>query len=205
MLYAVALGALSLIINAPAPIEIRQVASAAPIASAHRLTSASIFPTTSINADLLDDLAAEEAKKDAIIEAKKAVMRQKAAEAEAKAEAEQAAAEAKLQAKLAAQEARAKAAAEQREKACVCRPRFIPSPRPASCAHAHTPHPLANVRAQLAAEAKAAKATTGTAAASAQPKAKASKYGEVQKINKQAERIEERKAKGEDAPTLFSF
>jgi hypothetical protein len=70
MLYLVAVGAAALLINAPvAPPALVQPA-AAPAIAYRSPTAASIFPTTTITADLLDDFAAEQAVKDAQLEAK---------------------------------------------------------------------------------------------------------------------------------------
>ena len=68
--------------------------------------------------------------------------------------------------------------------------------------------PLAALQAARAAElaeAKTAKASASKMAANNEGK-RVSKYGDVVKVNKQAERIAAREASGEDAPSpLFSF
>ena len=70
---------------------------------------------------------------------------------------------------------------------------------------------LAEAKAAKAAESKAAKAAEAAAKAqlasskAAGSTAKPSKYGTVERVSKQAERIEARKEAGEDAPGLFGL
>ena len=73
---------------------------------------------------------------------------------------------------------------------------------------------VAQAKALAAAQALAAKAAKAQAEAERAAReadklagkvSKANKYGTVEKVNKQAERIAERKARGEEAPKLFDF
>lgn len=60
-------------------------------------------------------------------------------------------------------------------------------------------------RAAAAAAAAEKKSSTQANAGKAAPAGKASKYGTVQTINKQADRIAERETNGEDKPSFFGF
>jgi len=136
------------------------------------LVRSSVFPTTLVTADLLDDFAEQETKKDAALQARKDALKKAQEEQEAKAEAEL------LKAQKAAAEREAKkAAALQAQKE-------------------------AKEAAVAAAAEKVKKSATATAAKSPAA-AKANKFGAVQTINKQAERIAEREANGGERPSLF--
>mmetsp|Transcript_6622 Transcript_6622/g.17213 ORF Transcript_6622/g.17213 Transcript_6622/m.17213 type:complete len:175 (+) Transcript_6622:253-777(+) len=166
---------IALLISPPA-MEVRQMAPITVSRSAVGFGAESIFPTTGITADLLDDLAAEQSAQDAAIEAKKAALKAKQAEIEAKAQADL-----EKQEQLAAERAAKKQAAieEQAQKKAA---------------------------AVAAAKEKAEKAVSSSPTKSKKSEAatpKASKYGTVQTINKQAERIAEREARGEEKPGLF--
>jgi colicin import membrane protein len=152
---------------------------AAAFATESSLPSALFPPTTSLLAteastglsfdDLLEREAAVQAKKDAEIEAKKAILRKRVEEQEAADAAKYAEAQKLLeqrQEKAAAAKAAAKARAE----------------------------------AEEAARAAAREAIVTKSGAPSSAAAKANKYGSVQKINKQQQRIDERVVKGEDAP-----
>lgn len=64
---------------------------------------------------------------------------------------------------------------------------------------------LAEQKAAVAKAAAEKKATTGASKTSSTPSAKASKYGTVEKINKQADRIAEREENGGDKPSFCAF
>lgn len=143
----------------PAPMEHVAVAPA-PMAIVS--SRASIFPTTTVTADMLDDLAAEEAAKDAKINARKAAIRKAEEEADAKQAAELAKQEEKKAAEAAKKQAvLEKAAAEKAARVALA--------------------------AEKAAEKEAAASASGsTKKATVSAASKANKYGTVQTINKQA-------------------
>ena len=135
--------------------------------------------TTTLTADILDDLEAQEKAKDAAINAKKAAIRKQQEEVEAKAQ----------------RDLEAKEKREEEQKAKIA----------AQLAKVEEAKAARAAAAQAAAEAQAVKNPSGKAvSAGAEPK-KTSKYS-VQTINKQADRIAARQAAGEDKPSLgFSF
>lgn len=147
----------------------------APMAEIRQLQVSAGATTSFLVADALDDFGAQQAVKDAALLARKAALKQRIAEAEAQAVADAEKAEKKEAERLAkAEAARAAKAAKAEAEA-------------------------AEKRAAREARDAAASAKAGGSAAAP----KRVDPGEVVKVNKQAERIAERKARGEAAPSLF--
>ena len=164
-------------VNAPAPVVAQQRVNALSVAQL-KAAQSSVFPTSSVVADLLDDFAAQESQKDAAIQARKDALKQAQLEAEAKAQAAFEAAEAK---KAAQAEKAEKAKAEQAAKAAEAKEKAA------------------------AAKAAAADAKTTKTSKAAPKSAASSKYGTVEKINKQADRIQQREESGDEKPNPFGF
>uniref|UniRef100_A0A7S3I1M8 Uncharacterized protein n=1 Tax=Favella ehrenbergii TaxID=182087 RepID=A0A7S3I1M8_9SPIT len=139
---------------------------------------ADVRPASStLIADLLDDFGVQQDEQNKAILARKAALKQRIQDAEAQAAAEAEKAE-KLQAE---RKAKAEAAAAVRE-----------AKKQADAAAA----------AQRRAEREAKEAVVAVKAGGSATNSR-KEYGEVVRVNKQAERIAEREARGERAPSLF--
>ena len=177
MLYTIAAGAFALLVS-PAPM-VQQAPMVQSAVSQSRLAveaPSNIFPTTLIADgfdDELEEMARQQAAKDAAIDAKKKVLRERQEAADA--------------------EAAAKFAEKQRQDAERAEKK--------AAALAATQEKQAAAKASKA-SVDASRGRTSESDDAKEAKRKA-KYGTVQKIDKQAERVAARIAAGEDAPTLF--
>jgi len=152
----------SFIINTPPAVTVQQ----APAFNSAYLQEANsaVFPTTSVFADLLDDLEQEEkAKLDALAQ-KKAAIKAREEAAEAKALADQQKAEELAQAR--------------KDRAA---------------------------REALARKERAEASLKEKPTSSSKSSSSKSKYGSVERVNKQSERIAEREANGEEKPSIFGL
>jgi colicin import membrane protein len=149
----------------------------APMAEIRQLQMPAGAATSFLVADLLDDFGAQQAVKDAALLARKTALKQRVAEAEAQAVADAEKAAKKQADKLAKTEAAQAAKAAKAEAEAAAK--------------------------RAAREAKDAAASAKAGGSATTPKSAEKAVGEVVKVNKQAERIAERKARGEAAPSLF--